>query len=381
MLWHPQLHYDINDEQTLRLVEVATVIFIPAAFLFSPLSDRLGLRAVVILSCFFIAAGGIVRWREEEGYWSLVIGQALNGLAGPVIMNAPPQLAAEFFPLRQRTTATAVAWGAQLIGVALGYAIFPRLVPTPAKIPEMNFVLAVMCLGTFAVSFTFPGKPPNPPTTSASMSKLGFFEGMVVLAGKPMYVMLAVTVGVTGGLSQGWGSFFNVFLDDQFSDKLLGNIATGCYLSSIVGTLAVGLLVDVFGLQRNLKAILVVIFVIWTALIAAFMFLVYYASWEVELYQIGAVYISFGLINGASGPIALELAAEIAFPVAEETAASYLTIIWQVVNVIVMETFYRMDNRMINWVTVGGLAFCTLVLVPIKSTDARIKLDDVRGLA
>ena len=136
---------------------------------------------------------------------------------------------------------------------------------------------------------------------------------------------------------------------------------------------------DVFGLQRNLKTILVGIFVVWTALIGAFTFLVYYASWQVELYQIGAVYICFGLINGASGPIALELAAEIAFPVAEETAASYLTIIWQVVNVIVMETFYRLDHRMINWVTVSCLAFRTLALVPIKSTDARIKLDDVRG--
>ena len=62
---------------------------------------------------------------------------------------------------------------------------------------------------------------------------------------------------------------------------------------------------DVFGLQRNLKTILVGIFVVWTALIGAFTFLVYYASWQVELYQIGAVYICFGLINGASGPIAL----------------------------------------------------------------------------
>ena len=198
-----QLHYDINDEQTLRLVEVATLIFIPAAFVFSPLSDRFGLKFVVILSCFFIGVGGIVRW-HWSGYWSLVIGQSLNGMAGPVIMNAPPQLAAEFFPLHQRTTATAIAWGAQLIGVALGYALFPRLAPTPGKIVEMNFVLAVMCLGTFVLSFTFPGKPPTPPTTSASISKLGFFEGMGVLFRKPMYVLLAAAVGMTGGVSQGW---------------------------------------------------------------------------------------------------------------------------------------------------------------------------------
>ena len=50
--------------------------------------------------------------------------------------------------------------------------------------------------------------------------------------------------------------------------------------------------------------------------------------------QVGASYTAVGFLFGAAGPLALELAAEASFPVAEETAASYMTLGWQLVNVV-----------------------------------------------
>ena len=44
-------HYDITTAQTNRLVEVATIVFIPGVLVFSPLSDKFGLKVVVIGSC------------------------------------------------------------------------------------------------------------------------------------------------------------------------------------------------------------------------------------------------------------------------------------------------------------------------------------------
>ena len=54
-----------------------------------------------------------------------------------VISNVPPQLAAQWFPANQRATATAVAWSAQSIGVALGYLLAPTLAKTTEDIPTM----------------------------------------------------------------------------------------------------------------------------------------------------------------------------------------------------------------------------------------------------
>lgn len=61
ILDNSKLHYNITTTETNRLVEAATIVFIPGVFLFSPLSDRYGLKAVVIASCACVAAGGVCR--------------------------------------------------------------------------------------------------------------------------------------------------------------------------------------------------------------------------------------------------------------------------------------------------------------------------------
>ena len=48
-------------------------------------------------------------------------GQALNGLAGPVAMAAPPAVSAIWFPPDQRTTATAVGTLFGMMGTAVGF--------------------------------------------------------------------------------------------------------------------------------------------------------------------------------------------------------------------------------------------------------------------
>lgn len=99
-------YYNISPTETQRLVEIATIVFIPAAFIAGPMGDRFGLRTVTILSSAFVCAGGLVR-AYFHGYIALFIGQGLNGMAGPTIMNAPPQLAAQWFPLHQRVSDSA----------------------------------------------------------------------------------------------------------------------------------------------------------------------------------------------------------------------------------------------------------------------------------
>lgn len=48
-------------------------------------------------------------------------------------MNAPSELAAQFFPASQRATATAIAWGSQTLGVSIAYLILPGLGSGPSK--------------------------------------------------------------------------------------------------------------------------------------------------------------------------------------------------------------------------------------------------------
>lgn len=106
--------------QVQRLIEISSLVFIPMVFIMGPISDRFGLRSVTIIGAALVALGGVCRWQGGTSYTWLLAGQTLNGMAGPLISNAPPQLAAVWFPVEHRATATAIAWAAQSVGVAVG---------------------------------------------------------------------------------------------------------------------------------------------------------------------------------------------------------------------------------------------------------------------
>lgn len=58
----------------------------------------------------------------------MTAGQLLNGLAGPVTQAAPPLLSSAWFPLNERTTATAITSLCGSLGVALSFVIGPKMV-------------------------------------------------------------------------------------------------------------------------------------------------------------------------------------------------------------------------------------------------------------
>jgi len=153
----------------------------------------------------------------------MMVAQGLHGAAGPVIMNAPPQLAAMWFPPTQRATATAIAWSAQAFGVAIGYYLGPVLVHTPDDIPALMLNLAIQAAGLFLLSLTLPAKPPNPPSQSATAHKLGFFEGLSHVWSWS-FALLALSWSVSIGASSAWFSMLDIFLDGRFTDEHIGRI-------------------------------------------------------------------------------------------------------------------------------------------------------------
>jgi MFS family permease len=125
-------------EQVQRLIEISSLIFIPMVFVMGPISDRYGLRCVTIVGAALVAMGGVCRWQGGRSYTWLLVGQTLNGMAGPLISNAPPQLAAVWFPVEHRATATAIAWAAQSIGVAIGCVRLQSVILTLAPPASAN---------------------------------------------------------------------------------------------------------------------------------------------------------------------------------------------------------------------------------------------------
>ena len=122
------------------------------------LLDSKGLRLVCLIAAFLVFMACALRCFTTHGLACTLLahtGQALNGLAGPVAMAAAPVLSATWFPLRERTTATAIMSMANNLGVALSFILGPLLVP---QSNDYDAVAMHVCL----LSFDHRSPPPHP---------------------------------------------------------------------------------------------------------------------------------------------------------------------------------------------------------------------------
>jgi MFS family permease len=92
-------------------------------------------------------------------------------VAGPLVMAAPPLLSAQWFPDRERTTATAIASLANNFGSAGGFLLGPLLVKEAADLPKLLYAHAALAGANLLLILAyFPTKPSEPPSAAAEVS-------------------------------------------------------------------------------------------------------------------------------------------------------------------------------------------------------------------
>ena len=153
------------------------------------------------------------------------IGQIVVGIGGPVAQAASTALSSIWFPPNQRTTATAVGSVGIYMGLALSFVMGPYIVEdideyhaTPSH-PEYDAIIeklthqimrlmyihfGISCGLLLLACFTFPHKPPKPPSPTATMTRIGFKKGFIKLLKNPQFQLVAFAYGLTSGVYAGW---------------------------------------------------------------------------------------------------------------------------------------------------------------------------------
>lgn len=199
-------------------------------FIFHEYVIFLGLRISVLLCSACIAVGCGLRIISSEPNVAtplIHMGQFVIGLGGPIGQSSATIISSTWFPPHQRTTATAIASLASYVGTAISFVIGPRFVtdvehlnlnssdPLYPLITQkvgkeiMNLLYLEFGLGCFfflLVLFTFPDKPPLPPSTTAALERLDFKKGLNQLIRNPQFQLIAFLYGITTGVYSAWCS-------------------------------------------------------------------------------------------------------------------------------------------------------------------------------
>jgi len=127
---HAQEFYGVSTIAINMMSVVFMIAYIPVVFPASYFLDVKGLRFGLLLGSGGNLLGSLLRitGTKHPQFFLVATGQTLAAIAQPFILNAPPLVAANWFPEHQRTLATTIASVANPVGVAIGFVLPPTVV-------------------------------------------------------------------------------------------------------------------------------------------------------------------------------------------------------------------------------------------------------------
>lgn len=321
-------------------------------------------------------------WTDQPHAWLCFGSMVLNGLSAPGIALAPPILSAAWFPVHERTTATAIMTTMNYLGTSVGFVLGPLVVDASAapavitrQLERLYLVLAIVAASLFlAVFLYFPSAPPTPPTLSAEVEKTEFTVGFKRLLRHKRNWLLCIACGVPTGFYGGWSAVLDLNLRafglDEIQVGWLGCLSTasGCFFGILISAIS-----DRFA--GRLKQFIISMYCcaalsfLWFALTCSKMI----PGSTVTLY---ASSILGGLFLNGTIPLFYELCVETTFPIPEGSTVGFLVLVMNSMQTVWMAVpLQQLGTAWMNWSLVVVIPAAVLLMSTFEEDYARARID------
>ncbi|ESO93632.1 hypothetical protein LOTGIDRAFT_119290, partial [Lottia gigantea] len=329
------------------------ITFIPMALPLAWLTDRKGLRPTVITGMVLVTVGsGIKCITTNPDYilWITHIGQALNGMAGPIAMGTTTTVSAVWFPPDQRATATSIMYSSQSFLIAISFILGKGYSPLGFSRLKSTFLLVDICILVFGICgvilitmvLHFPSKPKHPPSNSASKIRLDYIAGMKQLIRNRQFWLVALIYGTSTGTRDAWSSMLDVnFKAHHVSQVQVGWIGFVSAMAAVISTIIIARFADIY--KRKMKLFLIFLF-ISTTVMYVWLVLTLLDILTFNTKSLFASNVLASLLNGATSPIFYELCCEITYPVDECITSVILTLPSSIASLISLGTILRTED-------------------------------------
>jgi len=405
--------------QTIALLSMwGTVDFIlftvPGAWLLSK-----SLRFCIVLGAILMVVGSGLRcvpliWPSvSNNVFEILchICSAINCMGGPVAMAAPLQISAAWFPVNERTTATSIAQMANSLGVGVSFVLGNQMVnsvviensnsshnlsTTPAAVTQeidldnvkedinklMYLYGGVSVAIAVCIIAYFPSEPPNPPSTSAAVTRMDFLVGAKALVKSKNAWLLMLTYAVSQSLLQMWQSMMVVNMTNLGMEEIDEEWAStlGIYISFVAVGVSVltATFMDCF--KGHMKTTIIILFIssgiifIFCTLIMEKVIKMDPGNFKLTMYIL--------LLIGASltcscAPIAFELTAEVLYPASEGLLGCWLGGWFNIIAFFFFLNFFINpdNNSWLNYVPPVSVILPIPFLLMVRVNYNRLEID------
>lgn len=312
--------YGVSDLQIGFLAMLYMIVYIPLSIPTAWMIDTLGFRRAVGIGAVMLGVFGLLRGVAAANYTLVVITTLGLAAAQPLLLNAVTTVAARWFPIEERATASGLAIVASFIGIAIGEVTSPMLVLSHG-IPAMQMVFGVIAALSAGLFLLFAREaPPTPPCPPGQETRALMLDGLKsMLRMRDIWLLLflfLVGMGVFNGVST-W--IEDILRPRGFNVSQAGELGGFLLLGGILGAIVLPALSD--ALHRRKIFLLAGILLAIPGLVGI-TFATQYAWLVVSMLALG--FFLMGL-----SPIGYQYAAEITYPAPEGTSNGLLNLAGQ----------------------------------------------------
>jgi len=306
---------------SMSFMIVYIVVSIPASWVI----DTLGMRVAVGIGAALTGLFGLMRGLTAANYTLVLIAQIGIAIGQPFILNSITKVAARWFPIRERATASGFGSLAMYLGILLGLALTPYLTIASGirgMLVTYGIVSAVIGVVFFVLARERPPTPPCPPEQEARSL---VFDGLKQILRKRDFILLLLVFFVGLGVFNGVTTWIeNIVSPRGFSITQAGITGGLMIVGGVLGALIIPSLSD-----RYRKRIPFIVL----ALAGATLGLVG-ITFAGSYWLLLASAFVMGLFLLSAGPVGFQYGAEVAYPAPEGTSNGLLLLMGQISGIV-----------------------------------------------
>ena len=356
--------YGVSDLRIGLLAMTFMIVYIPISIPVSWMIDTWGYRKSVSIGAGIMAVFGLMRGIFSSSYMVVLIMTIGLAVSQPFLMNSISTVAAKWFPIKERATASGLALVANFLGIAIGQVLSPVLF-LRFGITNMLLIYGGVAAFSAVIFIVFTREaPPTPPCPQGMESRALMLDGLKsMLRMKDVWIMLGlflVGMGIFNGIST-W--IEGITRPRGFSISQAGSLGAVLLFGGIAGAIILPIFSDRFqkrkiflllGMTLSIPGMVGVIFAGHYWLLMASMF-----------------FLGFFLISLA--PVGYQYVAEITYPAPEGTSNGLLNLAGQasVVFIYGMEALKGKDGSFTPslLVLVGLMVLSVLLILWLKESS------------
>ena len=317
--------YGVSD---LSIGLLSMVFLIAYVFVSIPASwviDTYGFRVAVGIGAGLTGIFGLMRGFWASSYTLVLIAQIGIAIGQPFILNAVTKVAARWFPMQERATASGFGSLAIYLGILAGLALTP-FVSLHVGIAEMLLLYGVGAFIAGVIFITTAREyPPSPPGPPGEEERALMFDGLKLVMRKRDFLLLMLIFFIGLGIFNSVTTWIEDILRPRGFSNTQAGIAGGLMIAGgVLGALILPAFSDRY--KHRVPFILLAL----TGAIPGLIGITVSTSYSVLL--VAAFLFGFFLLS--SGPIGFQYGAEIARPTPEGTSNGLLLMMGQISGII-----------------------------------------------